>query len=153
MTKSVTMHARADARNMLKTHHFAPQCTAPLSGTMHALALCMATTMALKALTISGKSPIHGDTQWDLPTQGADGAWTPGAWQRVAGPIAYRANGLHVCGCDQVKFWRALCRRIRPGVRTRVWIVECEGQTSIGAHGFAARRVRLVRPWDGREEV
>ena len=122
-------------------------------GTAYALVLCMKTTTALKALTISGRSPIHGDTQWDLPTQGADGSWTPGAWQSVKGTIEYRANGLHVCGCDQVAYWRALCSRVRPRVRTRVWIVECEGQTAIGAHGFAARRVRLVRPWDGREEV
>ena len=34
-----------------------------------------------------------------------------------------------------------------------VWVVAVEGQGSIGAHGCAARRGRLVRPWDGREEV
>jgi hypothetical protein len=110
-------------------------------------------TLALKALTTSGRSPLHGDLAWDLPVREADGSWTPGAWQRVSGRIEYRANGLHVCGCDQLKYWRALCARLRPGMRTRVWVVEVEGQVSIGAHGFAARRVRLVRPWDGREEV
>lgn len=109
-------------------------------------------TMALKALTSSNRSPIHGDVEWSLPTQNADGSWTPGAWQSVKGPVTYRQNGLHVCGCDQVRYWRGLCKRLGKG-RLRVWIVECEGQTSIGAHGFAARRVRLVRPWDGREEV
>lgn len=109
--------------------------------------------LALKALTIAGRSPIHGDVSWSFPTRNADGTWEPGAWQTVAGEIEYRANGLHVCGCDQVAYWKQLVRRVRPGVRTQVWVVEYAGQVSIGAHGFAARRVRLVRPWDRREEV
>lgn len=109
--------------------------------------------LALKALTLAASSPIHGDLAWSLPTQGADGSWTPGAWQAVKGAVEYRANGLHVCGCDQVAYWKQLVRRVRPGLRTKVWVVEYDGRTSIGAHGFAARRVRLVRPWDGREEV
>ena len=112
----------------------------------------MKTTLALKALSSGNRSPIHGDVVWDLPTQRANGSWEPGAWQSVKGPIEYRANGLHVCGSLQVKYWRGLCKRLGKG-RMRVWVVECEGQTAIGAHGFAARRVRLVRPWDGREEV
>ena len=110
------------------------------------------TTLALKALTLTGRSPLHGDTQWDLPTKGADGRWIPGAWQSVKGAVEYRANGLHVCGSLQIRYWRGLCKRLGKG-RMRVWVVECEGQTAIGAHGFAARRGRPAGLGDGREEV
>lgn len=102
---------------------------------------------ALKATTANGFAPIHGDTEYPLPTQAADGTWTPGAWVEVSGPVEYRANGIHCAMPSQLGYWQALVRRIRPGMRTRVWVVEYSGQVSLGAHGFAARRVRLVRPW------
>ena len=106
------------------------------------------TRYALKATTVTGYAPIHGDTRYDLPTQGADGTWTPGAWHRVeAGAVEYRAHGVHVCMPSQLRYWAELIRRVRPGLRTRVWVVEYRGQTSIGANGFAVRECRLVRPY------
>jgi hypothetical protein len=35
----------------------------------------------------------------------------------------------------------------------QVYVCEFRGAVSIGPHGFAAREVRLLRPWDGVEEV
>ena len=103
---------------------------------------------AIKATTATGFAPIHGDVQYDLPVQGADGTWTPGAWHRVgAGEVAYRAHGVHVCMPAQYGYWAQLLRRVRPGLRCRVWVVEYRGQVSIGANGFAVRECRLVRPY------
>lgn len=112
------------------------------------------TRYALKATTINGIAPIHGDTGYSLPTQAADGSWTPGEWTRVgAGTVTYREHGIHVCMPAQLRYWSALIRRIRPGLRTRVWVVEYRGQTSIGANGFAVRECRLLRPYVRGEEI
>lgn len=105
--------------------------------------------LALKALTLDGASPVHA-LDWTLPTQNADGTWTPGAWVSCRkGKVEYRRNGIHLAGCDQIGWWQKHLR----GRTLVTWVVEYDGQTSIGCHGFAARRARLVRPWDGREEV
>lgn len=106
------------------------------------------TKLALKATTLDGSSPVHAHG-WSLPTQNADGTWTPGKWSAVKGPVRYRGNGLHICGVDQLAYWYG---HLRGRVMT-TWVCEYDGQVSIGCHGFAARRVRLLRPWDGREEV
>ena len=107
------------------------------------------TKLALKAtLTGSAQSPVHAH-EWSLPTQNADGSWTPGRWSAVKGKIQYRRNGLHVCGVDQLPYWYGHLR----GRSMVTWVCEYDGNTSIGPHGFAARRVRLLRPWDGREEI
>lgn len=113
----------------------------------------MTTKTALKALTTTGHSPIHGDMEWSLPTQQADGSWLPGEWQAVSGPVEYRGNGLHVAMPSQLRYWQQLTRRVRPGLRTRVWVVEYRGQTSIGANGFACRAVRLLRPYVKGEAI
>jgi hypothetical protein len=106
------------------------------------------TTLAIKALTTTGHAPIHGDAAYSLPTQNADGSWTPGEWHRVGpGAIEYRAHGVHVCQPAQFRYWASLLRRVRPGLRTRVWVVECRGQSSIGANGTAHREVRILRPF------
>ena len=105
------------------------------------------TRYALKATTINGVSPIHGSTEYPLPVENADGTWTPGAWVAVKGEVEYRANGIHCCMPEQLPYWSQLVRRIRPGMRTRTGVVEYAGDVDLGAHGFAARRVRLVRPW------
>ena len=84
--------------------------------------------------TASGHAPIHGTTEYSLPTQAADGTWTPGAWHRVeAGAVEYRAHGVHVCMPAQLGYWAQLIKRVRPGLRTKVWVVEYRGQVSIGA--------------------
>ena len=107
----------------------------------------MSSKTALKALD-GTSSPVHATT-WDLPTRNADGTWTAGKWARVAGKIEYRRNGLHVCGMEQISFWRGHLR----GRDLQVYVVEYSGHTSIGPHGFAVRTARLLRAWDGVEEV
>ena len=107
-----------------------------------------AARLALKATTSTGYAPIHGDTRYALPTRNDDGSWTAGEWHRVeAGAVEYRAHGIHCAMPSQLPYWSQLIRRVRPGLRTRVWVVEYRGQVSIGANGFAAREVRLVRPY------
>jgi hypothetical protein len=104
--------------------------------------------LAIKAVTTTGCAPIHGTAEYDLPTQNADGSWTPGAWHRVGpGEIAYRGHGVHVCQPSQYRYWATLLRRVRPGLRVKVWVVEYRGQVSVGANGFAVRECRLVRPY------
>lgn len=103
--------------------------------------------LALKATTPAGASPVHAKTAWDLPTQNADGSWTPGRWTAVKGAVQYRGNGLHICGVDQIAYWTKHLR----GKVLVTWVCEYDGNVSIGAHGFAARRVRLLRPWTGEE--
>jgi hypothetical protein len=84
-----------------------------------------------------------------MPERALDGSWTPGRWQSVKGLVRYRANGLHVCGVDQLGYWQNHLK----GKTLVVWVCEYDGHVDLGPHGFAARRVRLLRPWDGREEV
>jgi hypothetical protein len=99
--------------------------------------------LALKA-TVGEDSPVHG-CSWVLPTKLDDGTWKPGAWNRVAGVIEYRRRGLHVCGPEQVTFWKNHLK----GRKMKVWVCEYRGQVSVGLHGWAAREVRLLRPWRG----
>ncbi len=105
---------------------------------------------ALKGLT-GNTSPVHSGTAWSLPTQNADGSWKPGAWvsARKGQKIEYRKNGIHVAGCDQIAWWANHLK----GRTMDLYVCEYRGAVSIGPHGFAAREVRLLRPWDGREEV
>lgn len=100
--------------------------------------------LALKATTLDGASPVHA-ISWDLPTQNADGSWKPGAWSAVKGLVRYRANGLHICAPDQVAYWYGHLR----GKKMVTWVCEYDGHTHAGPNGFAARRVRLLRPWNG----
>lgn len=110
----------------------------------------MPSGIALKGLT-GNTSPVHSATEWSLPTEQADGSWKPGAWvaARAGQKIEYRRNGIHVCGCDQLPYWRGHLK----GREMDVYVCEFRGAVSIGPHGFAAREVRLLRPWDGVEEV
>lgn len=100
-------------------------------------------TFAIKALA-DAKSPVHSFV-WDLPVQMPDGSWKPGAWHRQAGEIEYRKRGLHVCSSRQVPFWTKHLRRHR----LTAWVVEVGGPMDRGPNGWAVRRARLVRPWQG----
>jgi hypothetical protein len=108
----------------------------------------MSNGLALKALT-GTTSPVHSAQEWSLPTQNADGTWTPGAWvsARKGEKVQYRRNGIHVCGVDQLPYWQGHIR----GKTMQVWICEISGSVSVGPHGLAARKVRLLRPWRGEE--
>jgi hypothetical protein len=104
--------------------------------------------LALKATTLDGESPVHAHG-WSLPTQAADGSWTPGRWSAVKGLVRYRGNGLHVCSAAQLGYWYGHLR----GREMVTWVCEYDGHTHTGKNGFAARRVRLLRPWNGSEVV
>lgn len=103
---------------------------------------------AIKATLLDAQSPVHAHA-WDLPKQNADGSWTPGRWSAVKGLVRYRANGLHVCAVEQLAYWQSHLR----GREMVAWVCEYDGHVSRGKNGVAARRVRLLRPWDGVESV
>lgn len=104
----------------------------------------MPTGLAIKAL-VGTTSPVHAH-EWSLPTSNADGSWKPGAWSKApAGKIQYRGNGLHVCGTDQLAYWQGHIK----GKKMQVYVCEYRGGVDQGMHGFAAREVRLLRPWMG----
>lgn len=106
----------------------------------------MAHGTAIKALTLAGSSPVHA-FEWTLPTQQADGSWTPGKWHRAEGEIGYRKGGFHVCPPSQLAYWTHHAR----GQQLRAYVVEYRGETSQGLHGLAARECRIVRPYAGEE--
>ena len=108
----------------------------------------MPTGTAIKALT-GTTSPVHSGTEWSLPTENADGTYTPGAWvsARKGEKVQYRKNGIHVAGCDQIAWWQGHLK----GKKMQAYVCEYRGAVSIGPHGFAAREVRLLRPWRGEE--
>jgi len=99
--------------------------------------------LAIKALSAT-TSPVHA-FEWSLPTQSESGEWIPGEWHAVKGRIKYRRNGLHLARPDQIEWWTKHLR----GRKLTAYVVEYDGQTSVGVHGFAARRVRILRPWQG----
>lgn len=112
--------------------------------------------LAIKATLVGAPvSPSHTEFSWDLPTQNADGSWTPGAWASVKGLVRYRKNGLHICSSKQFAYWNTHFR----SKAMIAWVCEYDGHTNDvyegrkSRNGFAARRVRLLRPWDGAEVI
>ena len=103
--------------------------------------------LALKGVTRDGDSPVHG-CSWVLPTLREDGSYKPGSWNRVPGTIEYRRRGLHVCAPEQISYWKG---HVKASID--VYVCEYRGATDAGLHGWAAREVRLLRPWDGIESL
>ena len=102
---------------------------------------------ALKALTVNGYSPIHGGTEYSLPTFNEEtGEWVPGEWHKHEGSVEYSRGGFHVCLEENLPYWRALITRIRPGMLCNTFLVEYKGKVSEGANGFAVRYFRILRP-------
>lgn len=92
----------------------------------------------LYKVLVNGKSCHGGDLEWSLPTQNADGTWTPGAWHEVEGEIVVCENGLHLT--------------TQPYARWMEWnatVYEAEGagdSDSDDDDKIAYRRARLLRP-------
>ena len=96
----------------------------------------MTETQYYKVL-VDGQSFHGGSLTWGLPTQGADGEWTPGAWHEVDGGVVVCRNGLHLTS--------APANWMRPGAT--VYLAEHSGETDTdGGDKIAARRARLLRP-------
>ena len=92
-----------------------------------------------------GRSCHGGALQWPLPTQDADGSWTPGDWQQVTGDLILCENALHLT--DQPAGWYQ--------TDARCWRAEYRGETVGEIDGgwqskIGVREARLVAPveWD-----
>lgn len=96
-----------------------------------------------KVLTRDGRAPFVPAYAWSLPTQAADGTWTPGAWhEEPAAELC--AKGLHITAApgQWMHSWGEGGSRV-------AYAVEAEGivgdPASDGAKVIAAR-VRLLHP-------
>ena len=98
-----------------------------------------------KVTDFEGRSCHGGTLQWPLPTQDADGSWTPGDWQQVTGDLILCQNALHLT--DQPAGWYQAA--------ARCWRAEYRGETVGEIDGgwqskIGVREARLVAPveWD-----
>lgn len=98
--------------------------------------------LKLYKVLVEGRSCHGGRMAWSLPTQGADGAWTPGEWHEVDGPVVLCRSGLHLT--DSPAHWWL--------DGATAYEVEAEGVVgdpdAVPDRKVAARRVRLLRPVD-----
>ena len=85
-----------------------------------------------------GKSWHGGEHTWSLPTQGADGEWTPGEWTpRVAPEVCEK--GWHLT-TEPARWWSA-------DAGVACYLAEHDGAVSgNGGDKVSCERVRLLRP-------
>ena len=96
----------------------------------------MTATQYYKVLK-DGQSFHGGELTWSLPTQGEDGAWTPGEWHDVEGEIVVCNNGLHLT--SEPAKWMSR--------EATVYAAEYSGDTDTdGDDKIAVQRARLLRP-------
>jgi hypothetical protein len=92
--------------------------------------------MLFKILDANGRSCNGGTLQWSLPTQNADGSWTPGDWlPAVAGELALCQNGYHLAEDAQVLKW----------LGPRLFEAEYRGERLDANDKVVVREARLVR--------
>ncbi len=87
----------------------------------------------------NGQSCDGGTHVWSLPTQGADGTWTPGDWHELPASVRVETcrSGYHLT-TDPRAWWRA--------GRT-VYLAESDGERGAPQEDkIACRQVRLLRP-------
>jgi hypothetical protein len=101
---------------------------------------------AVKVLR-GGESWHGGSHRWSLPTQGKNGAWTPGEWAPVRDPILC-SKGWHLTH-DPGRWW---------GDNVVAYLAEYDGPTDgpdpkseDDPTKFAATRARLLRPLTAAE--
>lgn len=95
-----------------------------------------------KVVLKDGRAPHQGVYVWSLPTQSADGTWTPGAWHEEPTDEARRCGkGLHVA--SEPVYWRNSYSE-----PTDTYVVEAEGIVGdpLLDTKVIAARVRLLRP-------
>jgi len=92
-----------------------------------------------KVLTADGHSPYITAYAWSLPTQNADGSWTPGAWHEEPASVFDLGHGLHITPAPDHYWPRNTCVAY-----------ECEAsgyrEDPLTDHHVVALRVRLLRP-------
>ena len=92
----------------------------------------------LYKVLLAGQSCDRGTHAWSLPTQNADGSWTPGDWHEIPASrrLALCSVGFHLT-VDPRAWWKA--------GRT-VYLAEAEGErTERAGDKIAFRKVRLLR--------
>ena len=103
------------------------------------------TRQTLFKVTAEDGTSCHGGSGvWSLPTQNADGTWTPGEAREVRGPLVPCENGLHLCRGDQLLDW----------LGPRISVAEYDTREPALDPGdkIVVTRARLPRgtPWDER---
>ena len=100
-------------------------------------------TAPLYKVLVDGSSCRGGDMAWPLPTQGEDGAWTPGEWVKLNSrrKLVLCANALHLT--DQPAAWYL--------PNAQCWQVEYRGEVVGELDGgwqskIGVREARLLRP-------
>lgn len=99
-----------------------------------------------KVLTADGHSPYITAYSWSLPTQNADGRWTPGAWHEEPPSVFDKGHGLHITP-EVSRYWP----------RDTCVAYECEAEgyredPSTNCH-VVALKVRLLRPVPSEEAM
>lgn len=104
----------------------------------------LAPVRLFKVLTADGHSAYITAYAWSLPTQNADGSWTPGAWHEEPPEVLDRGYGLHVSPAP--KYYT-------PSSTCVTYECEAEGYREYPQteHRVVALRVRLLRPISSEE--
>jgi len=92
----------------------------------------------LYKVLLAGQSCNNGNHKWSLPTRGADGEWTPGAWHEIPAPqkLIACSVGFHLT-TDPRKWWDE---------GKSVYLAETVGErTNFIGDKVAVRKVRLTR--------
>ena len=91
----------------------------------------------LYKVLLKGKSCHGGNMEWSLPTQNADGTWTPGDWHEVVGEPSMCSHGLHLT-TDPVRWFKSADQE--------VYEVEAEDFGGYSAEGekIVCRKSRLL---------
>ena len=95
-----------------------------------------------KFLDPGGLGPYSG-YRWPLPTQAGDGAWTPGDWVTVEGPLDPCRVGLHACREADTTLW----------IAAECYALEYRGERMDAPDKVVVRQARLTRrytAWDKR---
>ena len=96
-----------------------------------------------KTLNAYGASCNGGNVQWNLPTQNADGSWTPGAWMTaIEGELLPCENGYHLAEDAQILDW----------LNERLFEAEYRGERVYGDNKLVVRECRLLREFTGWNE-
>ena len=99
--------------------------------------------MLFKVLDANGRSCHGGNLQWSLPTQNADGSWTPGDWMpAVRGKLIPCENGYHLAEDAQVLEW----------LNARLFEAEYRGECVDAKNKIDVRECRLTREFTGWNE-
>ena len=134
-------------KNAAKTQRTTKATAAPKTESVREVApasLAVDGRIVVKVLK-GNRSWNNGTFSWDLPTQNADGTWTPGAWTPKV-DIDYCRSGYHGTNCAP-KWWgegvTAWWMEYHPDAKI---ITPDQGGPSGEGNKFCGEQCRLVRP-------